>query len=225
MYIYINNIELSKCAVIVGCIIPSLDYTHLFLCLCVPKLQATDGISFCFQELLISVLLFSYFILLSLLHFKKELKHFWNIESLLSRGSSVCMYVYPKCFLTGKKSGIKYKVKWTTCNILYCSREKRCPSCVLSCTVRKKLLVVHMHVCRKVNWIPLCTYIMHKAFINILCILRLNWRTWQNSAAVQETSRHLYQERTWQFISRHSVALHSISKCHYFWRLLNSIYR
>lgn len=29
--------------------------------------------------------------------------------SFLSRGSSVCMYVDPKCFLTGKKSGITYK--------------------------------------------------------------------------------------------------------------------
>ena len=90
-----------------------------------------------------SVLLFSYFILFSLLHFKKELKHFWNIKSLLSRGSSVFMYVYPKCFLTGKKNGITYKVKWMTCNILHYPREKRCPSCVLSYTVRKNHCV-HM---------------------------------------------------------------------------------
>lgn len=147
--------------------------------------------------------------------------------SFLSRGSGVFMYVYPKCSLIGKKSGITYNIKWTTCNILYFPREKRCPSCVLPCIARKNRCArMHVCMCRKVKWITMCTYIMHKVFINISCIiLRLNWRTWQNSAAVQETSRHLYQEGTWQFIWRHSVALHNISKCHYYWKLLNSTYR
>jgi hypothetical protein len=54
-HIYIYNVELNKCALIVGYIIPSSDYRHLFLFLCVPKLQATDGISFCFPQLLITV--------------------------------------------------------------------------------------------------------------------------------------------------------------------------
>jgi hypothetical protein len=53
-----------------------------------------------------SVLLFYYHIFFSILHFQNELKHFWNTMSFLSRGSSVCMYVYPKCFLTGKKNGL-----------------------------------------------------------------------------------------------------------------------
>jgi hypothetical protein len=54
--------------VIVGYIIPSLDYRHLFLCLCVPKLQATDGISFYFQELLITVC-YSFLILYSSVYY------------------------------------------------------------------------------------------------------------------------------------------------------------
>jgi len=52
------------------------------------------------------------------------------------------MYMYPKCFLTGKKSGITYNVKWTTCNMLYFPREKRCPSCVLPCIARKNRYVL-----------------------------------------------------------------------------------
>jgi hypothetical protein len=88
-----------------------------------------------------SALLFYYFILFSFLNFQKELKHFWNTMSFLCRGGSVCTYVYAKCFLPGKKGGITYKVKWTTCNILYFPREKRCSSCVLSCIARKNSCV------------------------------------------------------------------------------------
>jgi len=87
-----------------------------------------------------SVLLFYYFILFSFLHFQNELKHFWNTMSFLSRGSGVFMYVYPKCSLISKKSGITYNIKWTSCNIVYFPREKRYPSCVLPCIARKKSL-------------------------------------------------------------------------------------
>jgi hypothetical protein len=92
-----------------------------------------------------SGLLFYYFILFSFLHFQNELKHFWNTMSFLSRGSGAFMCVCPKCSLIGKKSGITCNIKWTTCNILYFPREKRCPSYVLPCIARKNCYV-RVHV-------------------------------------------------------------------------------